>query len=340
MARKYGGTGLGLTICARLVEIMHGRIWLESFVGKGTTFHFTGEFQLGAPREETPQYFELEQLKNLPALIVDDNFTNRRVLSEIVARWGMKPIAVDGARAALLSLEAAHHAGRPFPLILLDGQMPDMDGFALAQQIQTDPGLVGATIMMLTSADQLGDAALCRKLGISAYLVKPIRQSELLDRICKTLEGSGRHDPEAQTPNPSREFGATPARILVAEDNTVNQRLAVRLLERRDYRVMVVNDGRGAIEAVEKESFDAVLMDVQMPGMDGLEATAIIRQRELTTGEHIPIIAMTAHALKGDQQRCILAGMDDYISKPVRSDELYSVLSKVINGVPVTTCDG
>jgi two-component system, sensor histidine kinase and response regulator len=241
----------------------------------------------------------------------------------------MIPTAVEGGRAALLALESAKNAGRPFPLVLLDGQMPEIDGFTLAKQIQGHPELVRTTIMMLTSADQLGDAMLSRELGISAYLVKPVRQSELLNLICKSLqqilpEGEARRIRTA----PRRVAGAT--RVLVAEDNIVNQTLARRLLTKRGYIVTVVGDGRAALAALKSECFDIVLMDVQMPGMDGLEATVAIREQEQLTGAHIPIVAMTAHAFKGDQERCLAIGMDAYISKPIRQQDLYATLESIL----------
>jgi CheY-like chemotaxis protein len=231
----------------------------------------------------------------------------------------------------MLALQAAKDAGRPFPLVLLDGQMPEIDGFTLAQQIQDHPELVRTTIMMLTSADQLGDAMLCRKLGISAYLVKPVRQSELLDLICKSLQqGSQQDQGKLLRVRNVPQRAAGPSRVLVAEDNMVNQTLARRLLEKRGYTVSVVGDGQAALAALENESFDIVLMDVQMPVMDGFEATASIRRREQLSGTHIPIVAMTAHAFKGDQEKCLAIGMDAYLSKPIRQQELYATIESVL----------
>ena len=336
MARKYGGTGLGLTICARLVLAMAGTMWVESEIGKGSAFHFKinlpvqdeNTFESIARRKATP--LQTQQLRDLHALIVDDNFTNRRVLSGMLTRWGMRPTAVDGGRAAMQALEVAKSTGHPFPLILLDGHMPEMDGFTLAERIKDDPGLVGATIMMLTSAGHIGDAARCRELGISAYLVKPIRQGELLQAICNILHLSGQQKKTALVTRHSLREDRHRTRILLAEDNAVNQTLAVRLLEKRGYLVTTVNDGHQALIALDRAEFDVVLMDIQMPQMDGLEATAEIRRREIRTGRHVPVIAMTAHALKSDEERCIEAGMDAYISKPIRTAELFATIERVL----------
>jgi PAS domain S-box-containing protein len=330
MARKYGGTGLGLTICVRLVQMMEGRIWVESEPGKGSAFQFV--VNLGVQSERTARRLAVppERLRNLHALIVDDNGTNRRVLQGMLSRWGMKPTAVDSGKTALQALEIAKSTGHPFPLILLDGQMPEMDGFTLAEHIQENPELVGATIMMLTSAGHLGDAERCRKLGITGYLVKPVRQSELLDAVCHLLGGDTQKETAGLVTRHSLKEAKKRARILLAEDNAVNRTLAIRLLEKRGYTVAVAANGQEALAAFEKENFDAILMDVQMPEMDGFEATGKIREQEKNTGKHIPIIAMTAHALKGDEDRCIQAGMDGYVSKPIRTNELYAALEKAV----------
>jgi PAS domain S-box-containing protein len=331
MARKYGGTGLGLTICTRLVGLMGGRIWVESQLHRGSTFHFTLRLAIQSAPSTRPAPLQLEGLRNLPVLIVDDNFTNRRVLLGMLNRWGMRPTAVEGGRTALQALEIAKSTGRSFPLILLDGQMPEMDGFTLAELIQKDPELVGATIMMLTSAGHVGDAARCRELGISAYLVKPVRQGELLDSILQVLQKTPKQDAVPLLTRHTLRETHNRARILLAEDNAVNQTLAVRLLEKRGYVVSVAGDGQAALTALETDSFDLVLMDIQMPGMNGFDATSAIRAKEKRTGGHIPIVAMTAHALKGDQERCIAAGMDGYVSKPIRTSELFSAIEGLLD---------
>jgi two-component system, sensor histidine kinase and response regulator len=332
MTRKYGGTGLGLTICTRLVAMMGGKVWVESEAGQGSTFHFT--VRLGVQQEPTrrPAALQSEQLRNVKVLIVDDNYTNRKVLNGILARWGMSATSVDGGAAALRALEIAKSSGSPFSLILLDGQMPEMDGFTLAEQIKNEPDLVGASVMMLTSAGHLGDAARCRELGISAYLMKPVRQGELWEALCNVLGDPLQERAPLVTRHTLRE-NRNRARILLAEDNLVNQTLAVRLLEKRGYAVTVTSNGREALAALAKEEFGLVLMDVQMPEMGGFEATAAIREMEKLSGRHIPIVAMIANALKGDQERCLAAGMDGYVSKPIRTNELFATLEAILNGV-------
>jgi CheY-like chemotaxis protein len=251
--------------------------------------------------------------------------------------WGMRPTAVEGGRAALQALEVAKSTGDLFPLILLDCQMPEIDGFALADQIQQDPDLGAVATVMLTSAGRLGDAARCRELGILAYLVKPFHRGELLEAICQILikKTPAANDTPLVTRYTLREDEHR-ARVLLAEDNPVNQTLVVRVLEKRGYTVKVTSDGRGALEALENGQFDVVLMDVQMPGMDGFEATAAIRAKEMLAGGHIPIIALTAHALKGDKEQCIAAGMDSYLSKPIRAIELVSTIESLLENKRAT----
>jgi two-component system sensor histidine kinase/response regulator len=332
--REFGGTGLGLTISRRLVEMMGGRLWVESELGVGSRFHFTARLgTVAKPHVVAESGTSPALLRGVKVLIVDDNRTNRRILEGLARRWGMHPSMASDAEKALAELAAAAAAKQPFGLILTDMHMPKMDGFGLVGRIKENDGPSTATIMMLTSGGQRGDAARCSELGIAAYLLKPVRQSELRDAIARVLGAKDKAGAISMITRTTIEAEADPTRrlrILLAEDNPVNQKLAIRLLEKRGHEVTLAENGREALTALDKQSFDLVLMDVQMPEMDGLEATRLLRTQEQATGKRQAVVAMTALAMKGDRERCLGAGMDGYLTKPIRPQELDEMLEQYV----------
>ena len=346
--RRFGGTGLGLTISARLVKAMNGQMWVESEPGKGSVFHFTAT--LGeAPESLRARSKDEAALQGIRALVVDDNRTNRRILAETLRGWGMEATAAESAQEALEHMRRGTELGQPFQLVLTDVHMPEMDGFELVECIQGTPNLTKAFILMLTSGEHMGDLARCRELGVSAFLTKPIRRGELWAAIVAAVADRGRDSQTAADLGVLARGTAEPtsaksgAHILLAEDNVVNQRVARAILEKAGHTVVLAQTGEDAVKTWEKEPFDLVLMDVQMPDIDGFEATALIRKKERESGARTPIIAMTAHAMSGDRERCLDAGMDDYIPKPIRGPVLLDLVAKyssksragLLQGLPV-----
>ncbi len=330
--RKYGGTGLGLAITSQLVKLMGGRIWVESPTNSatGTVFHFIVKVGL-SDTTSRESLADLSDLCALRVLVVDDNETNRRILKETLACWAMKPEVAHSGPEALAKMERAAAQGEPFQLLLLDAHMPEMDGFTVVERIRQMPELDGIMIMMLSSADQKNQVRRCRELKLNDYLVKPIQRTDLLTAIKNALGLQLQNEIESEMKTqPVFTYEGRRLRVLLAEDNTINQHLAVRLLEKRGHTVALAVNGREAVDLIAQSRFDVVLMDCQMPEMNGFDATAAIRQDEQAKGIHTPIIAMTAYAMKGDRERCLAAGMDSYLSKPIHADELFQALDEVI----------
>jgi two-component system, sensor histidine kinase and response regulator len=328
VTRKYGGTGLGLAISTRLVALMGGVINVRSELDRGSTFEFTACFGLAPEEIPVPPPERRVIIRGTPVLVVDDNETNRRILNEMLTNWGLRPAVAAGAATALEMLRQREETGDPFRLVLTDCHMPGIDGFTLVEEIKRLDSDKNPVVMMLTSGDQPGNIARCEELGVAAYLLKPVKQSELFDAIALALGVTGAEDEQYVTHDEVVRLG--PLTILLAEDSLVNQKLALGLLERHGHRVVVASNGKEAVGAYASQAFDLVLMDVQMPEMDGLEATQAIRHIEKQSGRRTPIAAMTAHAMQGDRQRCLDAGMDEYIAKPVRAKVLFETIGKLV----------
>jgi PAS domain S-box-containing protein len=331
--RRYGGTGLGLAIATRLVELMDGRIWVDSEVGRGSAFHFTAQFDLPLGESAAVNAERPEALEGLRVLVVDDNATNRRILEEMFASWRMSATAVPDATSALALLERTAGSRESFDVVISDCQMPEVDGFTLAKRMKRDQRLAATPVVMLTSIGHPEHIDRCRRLGIDAYLSKPVKHSDLLDALVTVFGVPTR---KAASLARTVRTGTRPLRVLVAEDNAVNRTLVTRLLRKRGHRITAVDNGGAAVAALTgagSTSFDVALMDVQMPHMNGLEATAAIRQHEGASGAHVPIIALTAHAMRGDRERCLAAGMDAYLSKPIDVDELVATVESIADRV-------
>ncbi len=338
-SRRYGGTGLGLAISRRLVSLMGGAIDVQSRPGRGSTFWFTVRFERQAP-EAAPAPAPPTRLAGRRVLVADDNATNRQILKQQLGYWGLRTTTVESGPKALAALLQAAAGGPAYDLAILDMKMPEMDGLALSRAIKDEPSLAGVKLVLLTSFGQRGHGAEASRIGISAYLTKPVDEADLYDCLVEVMgEGRRKHAPHLVTRHSLRELRPpVAARVLVAEDDEVNQKVAVRILEKLGYRVEVADDGREALEACARTRYDAVLMDGQMPGMDGYEATRRIREREGDGGERLPIIAMTASAMKGDREKCLEAGMDDYVSKPVTPEGLQAVLRRWV-GAPAAPAE-
>jgi two-component system, sensor histidine kinase and response regulator len=328
IGRRFGGTGLGLTICSQLIAMMGGTLNVESEPGAGSNFHFTVYLTPSREPQEEPARAAVAAIQDLPVLAVDDNATNRRILGQFLSRSGLRPQLAECGSEALALLQQAARGGQPYPLLIADAR----HGFALVERIKQDPQLEGTATILLTSGGSRGDAKRCRELGVSAYLTKPAGEAELLEAILRVLgqNSDAARKAELITHHVLRETQKG-LRVLVADDNAVNLRLAAHLIEKQGHSVVSVVSGRAAMEALEQQPFDLVLMDVQMPDIDGFEATRAIRERERRTGNHVPIVAMTAHAMEGDRQRCLSAGMDGYVSKPISVQAMFAAIENALS---------
>lgn len=324
------GAKLGVAISSRLVEMMGGRIWTDTQPGAGSSLHFNARFDLPNPFADTGRPASVSQLRGVRVLVAADNAANRRIVGDMLTAWQMRPTLASNEAQAVAELEQARIDGAPFAIVILDGRMADLDGFTLAEKITRNEQLAGTGVILFTSAGLRGDAARCRSLGIKAYLPKPVAPADLLDTLRRILgQPSTSPDSASLVTRHSLREARRQLKILVAEDNAVDRTLAVRLLEKRGYTVETVESGKAVLDVLTRHAFDVILMDIQMPEMDGLQATVAIRDHERIIGRRVPIIAMTAYAMSGDKERCLAAGMDRYVPKPLNVQHLYQTIDEL-----------